>query len=75
MSCILVPNHVLSTLISLSLPSNLTAINLMAIKLNIKYVNIIWHVLPFQLRPDAVGATSRRIARCVRTQKAADSIC
>ena len=39
----------------------------MAIKLNVKSVNIIWHVLPFQLRPDAVGATSRRIARCVRT--------
>ena len=43
----------------------------MAIKLNVKSVNIIWHVLPFQLRPDAVGATSRRIARCVGTQKAA----
>ena len=40
----------------------------MAIKLNVKSVNIIWHVLPFQLRPDAVGATSRRIARCVGTQ-------
>ena len=39
----------------------------MAIKLNVKSVNIIWHVLPFQLRPDAVGATSRRIARCVGT--------
>ncbi len=34
-------------------------------------VNIIWHVLPFQLRPDAVGATSRRIAICVGTQMAA----
>ena len=67
MSCILVPNHVHSSLISLSLPSNLTAINLMAIKLNVKSVNIIWHVLPFQLRPDAVGATSRRIAICVGT--------
>ena len=55
-------------LISLSLPSNLTAINLMAIKLNVKSVNIIWHVLPFQLRPDAVGATSRRIASYVGTQ-------
>ena len=32
----------------------------MAIKLNVKSVNIIWHVLPFQLRPDAVGATSPR---------------
>ena len=71
MSCILVPNHVHSSLISLSLLSNLTAINLKAIKLNVKSVNIIWHVLPFQLRPDAVGATSRRIARCVGTQKAA----
>ncbi len=43
----------------------------MAIKLNVKSVNIIWHVLPFQLRPDAVGATSRRIAICVGTQMAA----
>ena len=41
----------------------------MAIKLNVKSVNIIWHVLPFQLRPDAVGATSRRIAICVGTWK------
>ena len=41
----------------------------MAIKLNIKSVNIIWHVLPFQLRPDAVGATSRRIACCVATYR------
>ena len=40
----------------------------MAIKLNVKSVNIVWHVLPFQLRPDAVGATSRRIAICVGTQ-------
>ena len=32
----------------------------MAIKLNVKSVNIIWHVLPFQLRPDAVGAASPR---------------
>ena len=40
----------------------------MAIKLNVKSVNIIWHILPFQLRGDAVGATSRRIARCVGTQ-------
>ena len=39
----------------------------MAIKSNVKSVNIIWHVLPFQLRPDAVGATSRRIAICVGT--------
>lgn len=39
----------------------------MAIKLNIKSVNIIWHILPFQLRGDAVGATSRRIAICVGT--------
>jgi len=31
----------------------------MAIKLNVKSVNIIWHVLPFQLRPDAVGASGR----------------
>ena len=43
----------------------------MAIKLNIKFVNIIWHVLPFPLRPDAVGATSRRIAICVGTWLAA----
>ena len=43
----------------------------MAIKLNVKSVNIIWYVSPFQLRPDAVGATSRRIAICVVTQKAA----
>ena len=69
MSCILVPNHVHSSLISHSLPPNLTAINLMAIKLNVKSVNIIWHVLPFQLRPDAVGATSRRIARCIVTYR------
>ena len=67
MSCILVPNHVHSSLISHSFPPNLTAINLMAIKLNVKSVNIIWHVLPFQLRPDAVGAASRRIAFCVGT--------
>ena len=40
----------------------------MAIKLNVKSVNIIWYVLPYQLRPDAVGATSRRIAICVGTQ-------
>ena len=39
----------------------------MAIKLNVKSVNIIWHVLPFQLRPDAVGAASPRIVRCVVT--------
>ena len=39
----------------------------MAIKLNVKSVNIIWHVLPFQLRPDAVGAASRRIAFCIGT--------
>ena len=32
----------------------------MAIKLNVKSVNIIWHVLPFQLRPDAVGGASPR---------------
>lgn len=43
----------------------------MAIKLNIKFFNIIWHVLPFQLRPDAVGAASRRIAICVGTWLAA----
>lgn len=43
----------------------------MAIKSNVKSVNIIWHVLPFQLRPDAVGATSRRIAICVGTWLAA----
>ena len=67
MSCILVPNHVHSSLISHSLPPNLTAINLLAIKLNVKSVNIIWHVLPFPLRPDAVGATSRRSAICVGT--------
>lgn len=71
MSCILVPNHVHSFLISHSLPPNLTAINLIAIKLYVKSVNIIWHVLPFQLRPDAVGATSRRIAICVGTWLAA----
>ncbi len=41
----------------------------MAIKLNVKSVNIIWHVLPFQLRPDAVGATSRRIAIYVATYR------
>ena len=43
----------------------------MAIKLNVKSVNIIWHVLPFQLRPDAQPAASPRIARCVGTWKAA----
>ena len=43
----------------------------MAIKLNVKFVNIVWHILPFQLRPDAVGATSRRIAICVGTWLAA----
>ncbi len=43
----------------------------MAIKLNVKFVNIIWYILPFQLRPDAVGATSRRIAICVGTWLAA----
>ena len=32
----------------------------MAIKLNVKSVNIIWHVLPFQLRRDAVGGASPR---------------
>ena len=64
MSCILVPNLVHSSLISHSLPPNLTAI-----KLNVKSVNIIWHVLPFQLRDDAVGATSRRIAFCVVTYR------
>ena len=64
MSCILVPNLVHSSLISHSLPPNLTAI-----KLNVKSVNIIWHVLPFQLRPDAVGAASRRIAFCVATYR------
>lgn len=40
----------------------------MAIKLNVKSVNIIWHVLPFQLRGDAAWAASPRIARCVGTQ-------
>ena len=30
-----------------------------------------WHVLPFQLRPDALPAASPRIARCVGTWKAA----
>lgn len=77
-NAIVVPNHVHPCPESRaflphihSLPPNLTAINLMAIKLNVKSVNIIWHVLPFQLRPDAVGATSRRIARCVRTWLAA----
>ena len=64
MSCILVPNLVHSSLISHSLPPNLTAI-----KLNVKSVNIILHVLPFQLRPDAVGAASRRIAFCVATYR------
>ena len=39
----------------------------MAIKLNVKSVNIIWHVLPILLRPDAVGAAARRIAICVGT--------
>ncbi len=75
MSCILVPNVVHPCPESRaflphihSLPPNLTAINLMAIKLNVKFVNIIWYVLPYQLRPDAVGATSRRIAICVGTQ-------
>ena len=43
----------------------------MAIKLNVKSVNIIWYILPFQLRPDAVGAASRRIAICVGTWLAA----
>ena len=43
----------------------------MAIKLNVKSVNIVWHILPFQLRGDAVGATSRRIAICVGTQMVA----
>lgn len=70
-NAIVVPNHEHSSLISHSLPPNLTAINLMAIKLNVKSVNIIWHVLPFQLRPDAVGATSRRIVICVGTWLAA----
>jgi len=70
-NAIVVPNHVHSFLISHSLPPNLTAINLMSIKLNVKSVNIIWHVLPFQLRPDAVGATSRRIVICVGTWLAA----
>lgn len=42
----------------------------MAIKLNVKSVNIIWHVLPYQLRPDAVGAASRCTANCVGTQMA-----
>ena len=73
-TCILVPNHVHPCPESRaflphihSLPSNLTAINLMAIKLNVKSVNIIWHVLPFQLRGDAAWAASPRIARCVGT--------
>jgi hypothetical protein len=77
-NAIVVPNHVHPCPESRaflphihSLPLNLTAINLMAIKLNVKSVNIIWHVLPFQLRPDAVGATSRRIAICVGTWLAA----
>lgn len=39
----------------------------MTIKLNVKSVNIIWHVLPYQLRLDAVGATSRRTTICVGT--------
>ena len=43
----------------------------MVIKLNVKFVYIIWHIWPFQLRPDAVGAMSRRIAICVGTQMAA----
>ena len=43
----------------------------MAIKLNVKSVNIVWHVLPFQLRPDAPPVASPRIAICVGTQKAA----
>ena len=42
----------------------------MAIKLNVKSVNIIWHVLPFQLRPDAVGRPSGRTVICVGTQMA-----
>ncbi len=40
----------------------------MAIKLNVKSVNIIWHILPFQLRPDVPPSTSRRIVICVGTQ-------
>lgn len=74
-NAIVVPNHVHPCPESRaflphihSLPPNLTAINLMAIKLNVKSVNIVWHILPFQLRGDAVGATSRRIAICVGTQ-------
>ena len=43
----------------------------MASKLNVKSGNIRWHVWPFQLRPYAVGATSRRIAICVGTWLAA----
>ena len=43
----------------------------MTIKLNVKSVNIIWHILPFHLRPDAVGAASRCTAICVGTQMAA----
>lgn len=41
----------------------------MAIKLNVKSVNIIWRVLPFQLRPDALPAASRRIVSCVPTYR------
>ena len=43
----------------------------MAIKLNVKSVNIIWHVLPFQLRPDVPPTASRCIAICVGTWLAA----
>lgn len=40
----------------------------MAIKLNVKSVNIVWHILPFQLRGDAPKTAWRRIAICVGTQ-------
>ena len=39
----------------------------MAIKLNVKSVNIIWYVSPFQLRPDVPPTAWRRIAICVGT--------
>ena len=77
-NAIVVPNHVppcpesrafLPPFLSLPLPSNLTAINLMAIKLNVKFVNIIWHVLLFHLRGDVPPTASRCTARCVPTYR------
>ena len=41
----------------------------MAIKLNVKSVNIIWHVLLFHLRGDVPPTASRCTARCVPTYR------